>query len=547
MSGSGADTIGFAGSRLFDSGLPWWFDDTAYSLTIGPIPLSSVGKTICLDSAFFPPSGVWAWSVAQVGTFHPSWDGPHCYEVGADTTLLVSGQLSYLNPRYSPPNDEFPMRDIEVQLWDKDWDFDDLLAVTTTNDDGDFSFDTVSNIDYGGAYGQDIYLKIFAHNDAGFVTTNTILLTKWYTVKEPVIQDVSSGTYDYGTFVTNLGTSGAFHIVDRLLDGYRMWLDSTFIIREDIGGCPVYLDDSCGSYYTSPPLTADYLVIDTSDYSLLRAPDTYDDHVILHEHGHWVGSHCLDVFDESSGGPHTWSGKYSPALAASEGFAHFWSSVVRGDASGKNWWLNFALYRETNVENGEHGWDGTYSNSANNYGDSCEAAVAGILWDICDPDSDDYDSFGDFSFPRGPADDIGDSLSDGFQSILSALLDDDVLGHRPDNMGEFWDVWVGPPSLGNKQKVADIYYEHGDSTRSCCYGIRGNVDGDLWDQIDINDLLYLVDFMFTGGPEAPCWEEANLRADDSTIDISDLVWLVDYMFTGGPAPHSCYDKKLQTD
>ena len=35
--GSGADTIGFGGSRLFDIGLPSSFNDTAYSITIGPI------------------------------------------------------------------------------------------------------------------------------------------------------------------------------------------------------------------------------------------------------------------------------------------------------------------------------------------------------------------------------------------------------------------------------------------------------------------------------------------------------------------------------
>lgn len=73
----------------------------------------------------------------------------------------------------------------------------------------------------------------------------------------------------------------------------------------------------------------------------------------------------------------------------------------------------------------------------------------------------------------------------------------------------------------------------------CCLGeIRGNVDYDPGDNMDISDLVYLVDYMFTGGPPPPCIEEADMNCDGS-IDISDLVWLVDYMFTGGLPPCFC--------
>jgi hypothetical protein len=73
----------------------------------------------------------------------------------------------------------------------------------------------------------------------------------------------------------------------------------------------------------------------------------------------------------------------------------------------------------------------------------------------------------------------------------------------------------------------------------CCMGsIRGNVDYDPGDAIDISDLVYLVDYMFTGGPPPPCAEEADMNADLAQ-DISDLVYLVDYMFTGGPPPLAC--------
>jgi hypothetical protein len=72
----------------------------------------------------------------------------------------------------------------------------------------------------------------------------------------------------------------------------------------------------------------------------------------------------------------------------------------------------------------------------------------------------------------------------------------------------------------------------------CCGEIRGNIDCDPLCQIDISDLVYLVDWMFTGGPPSCCFEEVDMNCD-GTLDISDLVYLVDYMFNGGPPPCPC--------
>ena len=78
---------------------------------------------------------------------------------------------------------------------------------------------------------------------------------------------------------------------------------------------------------------------------------------------------------------------------------------------------------------------------------------------------------------------------------------------------------------------------------TCCVGIRGNVNYDPGDAIDISDLIYLVDYMFSGGPAPECWSEANVDGigpdDASGIDMSDLVYLADHMFSGGPPPPAC--------
>jgi len=47
--------------------------------------------------------------------------------------------------------------------------------------------------------------------------------------------------------------------------------------------------------------------------------------------------------------------------------------------------------------------------------------------------------------------------------------------------------------------------------------------------------------MFSDGPEPPCMKEANIDGDIfGNIDIADLVHLVSYMFQQGPEPAICY-------
>ena len=72
----------------------------------------------------------------------------------------------------------------------------------------------------------------------------------------------------------------------------------------------------------------------------------------------------------------------------------------------------------------------------------------------------------------------------------------------------------------------------------CCEGNSGDVDFNLGVDVDIADIVYLVDYMFTSGPPPPCFDEANVDAQGE-IDIGDLVYIVDYAFTNGPEPLPC--------
>ena len=75
-------------------------------------------------------------------------------------------------------------------------------------------------------------------------------------------------------------------------------------------------------------------------------------------------------------------------------------------------------------------------------------------------------------------------------------------------------------------------------TRSSDYVAGGIEHSGGSTPVDISDLVYLVDYMFTGGPPPPVPIEADLDASGD-IDISDLIYLTDYMFTGGPPPVPC--------
>jgi hypothetical protein len=63
--------------------------------------------------------------------------------------------------------------------------------------------------------------------------------------------------------------------------------------------------------------------------------------------------------------------------------------------------------------------------------------------------------------------------------------------------------------------------------------LRGDANGD--DAIDISDAVFLIAYIFSGGPApSPLWRgDANC---DGVIDISDAVYLIAYIFSGGPAP-----------
>ena len=78
----------------------------------------------------------------------------------------------------------------------------------------------------------------------------------------------------------------------------------------------------------------------------------------------------------------------------------------------------------------------------------------------------------------------------------------------------------------------------------CCVGLRGNINGDLEDKVNISDIAYLVKHLFAmpSGPEPGCVQEANANGDTlEKYNISDVTYLVKYLFGIPPGlpPPAC--------
>lgn len=102
----------------------------------------------------------------------------------------------------------------------------------------------------------------------------------------------------------------------------------------------------------------------------------------------------------------------------------------------------------------------------------------------------------------------------GLYFIMIELADSDTLPKR-DTIGVFIDIYEEEPPPD---------FICGDANNS--------------EEVDIDDVVYLVAYIFAGGP-APIPSDAGEVDCSGDIDIDDIVYLVMYIFSGGPAPCDC--------
>jgi hypothetical protein len=60
-------------------------------------------------------------------------------------------------------------------------------------------------------------------------------------------------------------------------------------------------------------------------------------------------------------------------------------------------------------------------------------------------------------------------------------------------------------------------------------------DADHSGGVDIDDVVYLIAYIFSGGPEPVPYESGDADCSGA-VDIDDVVWVINYIFAGGNAP-----------
>ena len=100
------------------------------------------------------------------------------------------------------------------------------------------------------------------------------------------------------------------------------------------------------------------------------------------------------------------------------------------------------------------------------------------------------------------------------------------------------------PDTTQKDSIYDVLFVASDGiladTGRVIYKLIAFTRGDVnQDQvIDIFDVVYLLDHVFSGGPAPlPVAESGNVNADaNHIIDIFDVIYLIEHIFSGGPPP-----------
>lgn len=132
-----------------------------------------------------------------------------------------------------------------------------------------------------------------------------------------------------------------------------------------------------------------------------------------------------------------------------------------------------------------------------------------------------------------------DKDGDGYADAVDNCPDDYNPDQADDDSDGIGDACDNCPSVYNPDQIDNNGNGIGDDCE-CCQGMTGNANGDAEDLVDLSDLIYIVNYLFVGGPAPACIEEANINGDSGgEVDLSDLIYLVNYLFLGGAAPATC--------
>ena len=313
--------------------------------------------------------------------------------VNDDPCFRINGRIMRIDRPITPSGRGagvmVPVRFAKVEMREEDTVFDDSYGETTTDANGNYSFNFC---DDDGVFDDELelYVRLRAELRENGRDVVEVEDTSWidevYEFDTPV-QESEGGSL---TFNMNLNEtqSAIFNIADAILDAYRFWNasgganggDAIFDEESEVHWEPGYGES--GSYYQSfwEEIT---LADDPSD------SDEWDDSVIMHEWAH--SSDDEYSCDDSPGGQHFVDQLVSdPELSWGEGYPDYYQSAARAGRSDP-----FANYYFDIDGSGTNGiildletWDvdrPTLVSTLN------EFAIAAALWDLNDNANDGGD------------------------------------------------------------------------------------------------------------------------------------------------------------
>jgi len=197
-----------------------------------------------------------------------------------------------------------------------------------------------------------------------------------------------------------------------------------------------------------------------------------------------------------------WCSTYTCPTCGSCAHSHCFNCYLKG----KGWWWMMAR-----ISGWQQSGDDDDNDGIPNEADNCP-------YDY-NPLQEDYDS-----------DLIGDAC-DNCPLVYNPIQTEDTDG---DGVGDPCDNCIDVENPLQEDTNSDGV---GDA---CCCDTKGDVaipkDGNIF----VNDLTFLVDYIFKGGQAPDCPNEGDCFIPlDSNILVDDLTYLVDYLFKSGPPPPAC--------